>query len=74
MNVYHLCVGMEGVFAAPVEHVLVLATPVRVFLVGATLTGPATGLCGHGQELRLAPDALYVAPSDNVAFRSHSGT
>jgi hypothetical protein len=62
------------VFAPQVEYLLVLATPVRVFLVGVTFHGTATGPRRHGQELSLEPDALYVSPTDNVEFKAIVGT
>ena len=65
-----------GIFGDDVQHLLVLATPITVFLIGVTFE-PLTYLNErnyHGRKMNFDPSTLLPVPTDNVSIKSITGT
>ena len=56
-----------GIFIESIAHLLVVATPVEIILLGVCTSGGF-------DELTLQPLPLYTIPSDDVVFRCIKGT
>lgn len=66
---------MPGVFRRAIEFLLVLATPVQVYVIGVEFSGEPT-LSGSvkGREINFDHDPLHTTATDNVVMSCIVGT